>query len=471
MIHRLLLRVGILISLLVASLGGWAPVQALGVPQLVVSQFKITSSAGQFVTLYNQSDQPANLADYEVDYVNGSGKLSSLPIAGQLAPHAFYLLSDDQLQLCYQVTINAVSLGFATTSGTLQVWQLSSDKTSKQLQDSVSWASKQTAGAVTLPAQNDSNTVSLLRQPTAAVGGLQVASPGSGSWQAVVPDAADACVLDAVATQAPVTSAVTNPGIQLGVGQAPPATIISLAADSSSGPAGPSLPAADVGLSAPQLTELLPNPSGTGNDATDEYIELYNPNSSSFDLSGFSLQTGATTKHTYTFPGGVSLPPLAFTAFFSADTGLALSNTSGQAALLDPFGNQLGQTDAYGTAKDGLAWALANGKWYWTTQATPASSNVIKQTVPTSKAGAKTASSKSGRKTTGVKGAVTTTAAGGAGSASTTDAAAAPPLHPYVLAAVAILAVGYGVYEYRHDLANRFHQFRTNRAARRQARG
>ena len=70
------------------------------------------------------------------------------------------MLSDDQVRLCYQMTVNAVSLGFATTSGPLQIWQLSADKLSKQLQDSVSWASKTTAGSVTLPAQNNTNTVS-----------------------------------------------------------------------------------------------------------------------------------------------------------------------------------------------------------------------------------------------------------------------------------------------------------------------
>jgi hypothetical protein len=203
---------------------------------------------------------------------------------------------------------------------------------------------------------------------------------------------------------------------------------------------------------------LLPNPTGTGNDATDEFIELYNPNPAAFDLTGFTLQTGATTKHSYVFPAGTDLAPQSFTAFYSSVTGLSLSNTSGQADLLDPFGNKLSATDVYGTAKDGQAWSLANGKWYFTTAPTPNAANVVKQITIASKATTKGNSV--------VKGVSTA-----ASSATNAAQAASPvPIHPLVLAAIAVLAVGYGVYEYRNDLANGIHQFRANRANRRKAR-
>lgn len=465
------LRVGMATLLMSPLIMTVMRAQALGTPQLVVSQLKVTSSAGQFVTLYNQSDSALDLGQFEIDYLNTSGKLSSLPVGGQLLPHSFYMLSDDQVRLCYQVTVNAVSLGFATTSGTLQVWQLSSDKASKQLQDSVTWASKTTPGATTLPTQNSTSSVSLLRQPTDASGNPQVLAPGSGNWQAVMPDAANPCSLDIVNTATPVVSPASNPGNHLGIGQAPPATIVSLASDDTdSGSSGPSLPAADIGLAAPQLTELLPNPNGTGNDNTDEYIELYNSNPTGFDLSGFTLQTGSTTKHSYVFPAGTILPAQSFTALFSSDTGLSLSNTSGLADLLDPFGNPLSLTETYGTAKDGQSWALAKGHWYWTSQATPGAANVIRQ-VTTAKSGTKSTSGKSNKGSSAVKGAATTASATNVGASSgAADATAPAPIHPYVLAAVAALAVGYGVYAYRNDLGNRIHQFRTNRAARRAAR-
>jgi hypothetical protein len=266
---------------------------------------------------------------------------------------------------------------------------------------------------------------------------------------------------------------VTNPGNKLTVGQQPPATVIDLAATESDADASaPTIPSVDIGLSAPQLTEILPNPTGTANDDTDEFIELYNPNGVAFDLSGFVLQTGTTTKHNYEFPDDTLLAPQSFTVFYSADTGLSLSNTSGQADLLDPFGNLLTQTDTYSTAKDGQTWALANGKWYWTTEATPNAANVIKQPVTATKASTKTtkatkATTTSTAKSGSVQGAATTAASNGSSDASSTTTA---PTHPLVLAVIGILAVGYGIYEYRHDIANKIYEFRRNRRLGRAAR-
>jgi len=465
---RVLMRVGLILTIALAPVASVDLVFATGAPSLVISQFKFTSSAGQFVTLYNQTNTTLDLGLYEVDYINSSNKLTNVPISGQLPAHGFYMLSDDQVRICYQLVLNSVSLGFSTTGGTLQIWQVSADKTVKQLQDGVTWASKATAGAVTLPAQNSTSTVSELRQPTDGLGNPQVTVPSGGTWQAVAPDAAYPCNLDIVNTTTKLPSGSSNPGNQLTTGQAPPSTTVTIADDQDT--AGlPSLPASDVGLAAPQITELLPNPDGTGTDETDEFIELYNPNAVPFHLVGFTLETGTTTKHKYVFPDGTVLAPQSFTAFYSADTNLSLSNSAGQADLLDPFADPLSTTDPYGTAKDGQAWAFGNGTWGWTAMATPNAANVITQTAISSKASTpkSAATSKGGA----VKGA-STTAPNPAATASTSGAAAAAPapIHPYVLVAVAVLAVGYGVYEYRHDLANRIHELRRNRTARRVAR-
>ena len=57
-----------------------------------------------------------------------------------------------------------------------------------------------------------------------------------------------------------------------------------------------------------------------------------------------------------------------------------MSNTSGQATLLDANGAILAQSDPYGTAADGKAWALADGTWYWTNTPTAGASNIIADT-------------------------------------------------------------------------------------------
>jgi hypothetical protein len=217
---------------------------------------------------------------------------------------------------------------------------------------------------------------------------------------------------------------------------------------------------------APQITELLPNPNGSGNDATDEYIELYNPNSVVFDLSGFTLESGLTTLHNYTFPDGSSLPPHGFKAYYASSTKLTLSNTSGQVKLLDPLGNSIAATEVYGTATDGQTWALANGVWYWTTQPTPEAPNVIKQPL-TKITKARAAGTASKTKT-----AIKPTAAAKklksppTGSKSLNQDTAQPvPIHPWELALVGGLALLYGVYEYRKDLANYLRQCRTKLGA------
>ncbi|HSX42680.1 MAG TPA: lamin tail domain-containing protein [Candidatus Saccharimonadales bacterium] len=474
---RKIMRVGLAFvcaSVLVATVGVPATAEGTSPPKLVISQFKVTTGDGQFFSLYNPSATTAvDLSVYQLDYFNNidmtkatSSKL--LPLSGSLAPHSYYMMSDGAATICYEMTVNTASLGFSTTSGFVELVQLSSQAAAgtpavSSVTDYVGWSKSTSKGNDILSVGNPSlpltvtsgTNITWLRQ-------LPVGTAGLGAWQPVRPDPADACSLQLIAQSGtPTTQTIVNPGNQLGIGQQPPATIVSLAA--SDADTAHSLPALDIGLTAPQITELMPNPDGAGTDGTDEFIELYNPNVTPFDLTGFTLETGMATKHKYIFPDGSLLQPKGFTAFYSVDTGLTLSNTSGLSDLLDPFGNTLSQTEAYGSAKDGQAWALANGKWYWTSQATPNAANVIKQVAAAGK------TSKSSKKSGGaVKGASTTT--GGSSYSSSEPATQTAPVHPGVLAAVGVIAVGYGIYEYRQDIADRIYEFRRNRRLSREAR-
>jgi len=234
--------------------------------------------------------------------------------------------------------------------------------------------------------------------------------------------------------------------------------------------------AVDGDLSYPLITELLPNPSGSGTDATDEFIELYNPNSEPFPLDGYTLQTGTTTKHSYIFPAATYLVP-GYTAFYAEDTGLSMSNTSGQARLLDADGGVVAETAAYDGADDGVAWVSINGSWQWTTSSTPGVANIAAEpvkivtaaavksatTTATKKAAAvKTASTK--KATTKTSTSKATTASKGVASEATKPVRG---IHPLVLVGILLAAVGYGVYEHRQDLANSLYQFKSNRATRR----
>lgn len=405
------------------------------------------------------------MGKYQLEYFNNydlakatSSKLISL--TGTVPPHGYFVVSDDSFLLCYQQTVDSVSLGLSSTAGLVEVLAYSQSAPGSSatpvLQDFVGWSKTVASGAQILP----SNTTGFLqRLPVDSADNPSVNSPGAGSWQGVQPSAGNPCNFVTINTGAVLQSGDDQllPPVE------PAATIINQT-DDSSGAASVSiaLPPADAGLMSPMITEVLPNPAGTGNDATDEFIEVYNPNPAAFDLSGFGLQTGTTSLHDYTFPAGTSLPAQSFTAFYSAATGLSQSNSGGQVKLLGPSGNQLSATAVYGKAGEGQSWALANGQWYWTTKLTPGAPNVIVKPAVKSKGSASSKSKSKKSSSTKVKAAKTKKTKTALASSSNDSTPATTPIHTSALAVVAGLALIYGAYEYRADLANRFHRLKRN---------
>jgi lamin tail-like protein len=458
----------VLLAGLPVSQSGTVRAEPANNPSLIISQLKITSKDGQFITLYNATDSALDMGKYRLEYFNSYdlGQATSvrlITLSGTVPPHGYFMINDDALLLCYRLTVDSVSLGLSSTAGRVEVLDFGgsgSGSSAPVLQDYAGWSKKDVDGAQTLPEDTDAF---LQRAPTDANDNPLVTAPGDGSWQSVKPDSTNPCELVGVGSANDDTGSVPTGLSQLLPSTEPPVTIVGAISEGQPTAPPPMLPAADIGLMAPTVTELLPNPAGTGNDSADEFIELYNPNAKAFDLSGFSLQTGMASLHTFKFASGTSLPAKGFKAFYSAETGLSLSNGGGQAKLLDPFGNSISATAVYGTAKDGTAWALGKGKWYWTTMPTPSKANIIKE--PPSKVSKKAsskASSKKSPKTSGGKVRTTNTA-----SASTaSDQAADNPIHVRTLVLVAGLALLYALYEYRSDLANRIYRFRQNFGAR-----
>lgn len=451
----------------VVLVGQQSPVRvtAADTPSLVISQLKITSSNGQFVTLYNATDTALDMSKYQLEYFNSydlskatSSKLIAL--SGVVPPHGYFMINDNAMLLCYQLTINSASLSFSSTSGILAV--LSLDQTRPggvvmpKVEDFVGWSKTPISGVQTLP--SDTNSF-LQRTPVDLFNNPDVNQPGNGDWQTVQPEPNDPCQLISKvgSTSTPAPTGLVK---LLPASNEVPATILSVA---SSGKITPYIPASDIGLAPPSISELLPNPIGTGNDKTDEFIELYNPNNTSFDLSGFILQTGLTKTYNYTFPQGTKISGKSFLSVYSADSRLTLSNTSGQARLLDPFGGSLTSSSVYGSAKDGQAWANGKGKWYWTTSPSPGKPNIIKEPE----------SSRKSKKSTGtVKGANTKKIASniGANNGGFEEEPQSTPIHTGILVFVGCLALLYGAYEYRADIANRLHQLRRNFGFRRKNR-
>lgn len=425
----------------VAHLGATGGAEIIeGMPELFISQFKIGGSGNQFIEIYNNTGTTINMSEVQLAYSNHydlgkvtSGKLVSL--AGELGPGEYFIVNDSSLALCYRAMVASASLAFNNTNGMVQLLRFEQEGSryvSRSL-DSIAWSKTKVdyPGVVVLPA--DINR-SLQRN----------LSPGQ-EWSEVYFNASCERIIPQVAEEDEEVGLVYS----FLTGELPPVRYVSAQS------AGVKVAVnRNVGKAAPIINEILPNPAAPQTDADDEFIELYNPNDSVFDLSGFKLAFGSTKPRKYMFPEGTVLQPKEFKAFTSGDTSISLSNTEAQVWLLDPNEQVIGQSEPYSKAKDGYAWALDNGKWVWTTTPTPNEMNIITLGAGSSKE--KSVAAVLGISTT----ANGNSATGSAGVSSPNNLNDAAPLHPFVLAVVGLAALGYAIYEYRHDMSNRIFQLK-----------
>jgi hypothetical protein len=427
------------------------------------------------VVLQNYGDAPVlHLNEYWLGYVSSESTPNVIPSQQlpdiSLLPGQAFLLNNGNAEVCGAIGVSKLSFSLANTAGTLALKQLVVDtETTSTFQtiQYVTWGKKSLSGA----------TYANMNDETAAANYLSAQDQvGSPSWYfspAAVGAAARwqagyqlGCIFTPVVSKTEV--AAPQPVEWQQDDDEIPFTVVAPQTFTAAS-TGPRLPAADVGLKALQLSEILPNPASPQTDAQDEFIELYNPNAAAFDLTGFKLQIGSTTSattHNYSFPSGTQVPSKGFLAFRSADTHLSLSNSGGQVWLLDPFGTTVASSEVYDTAKDGLAWVHAAGKWQWTSLPTPGAANKVSATA----VGSDKAATVNGKNVTAVKGATTSKSAAANTASGSSTAATVSSVHPFTLVAVVLAALLYGAYEYRSDVANYLYQLRGNRAAGRKPR-
>ncbi len=492
--HRILhtmkrLRCGALI-LVVMLLPGTAhaqivedlPEEAPFSPRIFIQAIQV--SGKEFVALKNNSEEELSLGNYRIQYFNdydvaaaSSSKLIDLSEI-ILPAEATLLLLTEPTFVCEGMVVGSASLGFADKKGLVQVVRetqlVPGGPVSVEVEDAIGW-SDEAEPPEEVEKTPESKDQFFWRKITEELDSDLETAPlpfSEWSWQIAKTDEENVCDITLV-DNSPINedeqTEAALPPLTLAPKVEPPATILPkttqvVAAKTTA--KKPVYPARSIGLTAPQITELLPNPGPPLTDADDEFIELYNSNDKIFELSGFKLEVGSTSKRTYTFPQGTLLKPKSFTAFYSTDISVSLANTKSQVRLLDPFGNMISEAEVYEKAKDNLAWALASGKWYWTTTVTPGAANVISEPAATVKA-ASTSKAK----------AVSATSSGGSTTNGSGAGSIAPDplpeennndsLHPIVLAGVGMLALGYALYEYRQDIAHRINQFRQYRADRR----
>ncbi len=399
--------------------GGSVAAQQAGVRFSEV-QTGSTDSAGQeFIELYNNSPVAINVSGWKIFYLSANSTdwtspTRSLGVNGSVGAGGYYLLASSgyltgQADSSFNSTL-------AQEGGQLRLVDPAG-----QVQDQIAWGTA--AGAISAAPPPGSSI---------ALGGAGFAITASPT-----PKAANIFQLPPQALSA--TSAAAQPAVI-------------------------------------KITELMPNPAAPQTDANDEFVELYNPTSATVDLTGYKLTSGTKESYKYII-SGVTLKPRNYAVIYSKQSHLTLSNTSGQVKLYDPAGNIVDQSGPYSAAQSGQAWALKDGKWQWTNQPTPGAANIITLSAAANTAGKTKASKPAALHSAKTKPATTknkkVSGANTGNSVGEKLAAAnsANKLNPFVLAGLGAAIVLYACYEYRHDLANRLHQFRANRAARRAAGG
>lgn len=421
-------------------------VQAAWVPsELTIIETKMTGT--ESVVVLNTSSGVINLADYLLEYFNKAAPtnlgaptdIQELPGIA-LLPNQSILLNGGSSPTCGAAAVDSLSPTLGDTAGYLllvKIQQHPDGSLTYTPQDHVSWTSA-TSGA----------DITRVPSGTSEPNALWYRNLSDGTWIKGLTE--NTCTLLSYVT------VIESPTfVQWAMGSAPPATIISLVTATGGDPSG------NVGLAAPIITEVLPNPSEPQTDSDDEFIEIYNPNDKAFNLTDFGLQTSLTSSRVYKFPAGTSLAPKSFNIFTSADYSFTLPNSGGHVRLVDTSGQVISQSEPYSKAKDGESWALANGRWYWTVKPSAGTGNVINQT-------GSSAGSSGSKSSSNVKSASTassTNAPSGTAVASQSD-----PLHPATLAVVGGAVILYAGYEYRNDVANQLHRLRRYREARRASR-
>ncbi len=446
------------ISLLTAALlmlPSVALAQEQDLPELLIVEIQTGSpdAAGEeFIELANTSQEIIDLTSYRVEYFSAGTTDFSKPsrivsLRNQLLPGGKYLLASDNY--LSDVANDFFAPGLAKTGGHLRL--VSSDGADlEKVIDLVGWGTAAFPETASAPAPADGQSLQRKIDEEDKFIDTNNNVDDFSLTNEATPESVGVEVIEEVPEE---TSTEENPV------EATDDTVTDLP------------PVLNL-----QISELLPNPAPPATDAEDEYIEIYNPNQGPVNLANYKLQSGTSYNYSFTFTAEHNLNPQGYTTFMVDETDAILANTAGRARLVAPDGQVISETDVYEEANEGLAWALIDNSWQWTTSPTPGGANVFtlpitkvaaaKTTTP-KKAAAKPKKAKAAKKTVAKKPKTAAAAARSDYQEPPASTAEATPLHPAVLAGVGLVALVYAAYEYRQDFSNALYRLKRYRAVRR----
>ena len=135
------------------------------------------------------------------------------------------------------------------------------------------------------------------------------------------------------------------------------------------------------------INEFLPSPAGS--DATEEWIEIFNPNDFEVNLSGWKIQDTIGKTKIYTFPKETKISAKGFLVLKRPITKITLNNDGDGLKLTDSDGKTIDEI-SYQKAEKGKSYnktPLESSKedltgqtdsgWIWSNNLTPGSENIV----------------------------------------------------------------------------------------------
>lgn len=326
----------ILVAILILASGlNVQPAHAATQPPLLITEVQTggTTTAQEFVELYNTTGSSLDVDGWQVQYLSSSGKTTTplTTLHGTINANSYVLLSYKGYLPADATFSDSGSGVLASNAGHVQVVNAAGTQL-----DCIAWGdATQMAGCDQTSAPPEGSSI---QRPQ--TGGAYDKSAGAAVVSPPTPRGGGL-----------VEPAPEDPPTPPGNDPAPPKTY----------------PTVDI-------TELLPNPASPKTDTDDEFIELYNPHDETVNLAGYVLETGADSSHHFTLPA-YSLAGHHYLALYSSETKLTLSNTSSKARLVTPDGTTVSDTPSYTAIGEGQAWEISGGTWHVSTTPTPGAAN------------------------------------------------------------------------------------------------
>lgn len=120
------------------------------------------------------------------------------------------------------------------------------------------------------------------------------------------------------------------------------------------------------------ITELLPDAIGV--DSGNEFIEIYNPNPFTVNLSGYKLKVGPNFEKNVNLPNQ-TIGAGEYMALYNSNLSFTLVNTTSRARLVSPGDFIDSESVSYPQTYEGYSWSLFANTWQMTQKPTPGAPN------------------------------------------------------------------------------------------------